>query len=33
MIETVDPDVVIPVHTDNPGWFEEEFENVVFGRL
>jgi ribonuclease J len=28
MIETVDPDVVIPVHTDNPGWFEEEFENV-----
>jgi ribonuclease J len=29
IIETVDPDVVIPVHTDNSGWFEKEFENVV----
>ncbi|WP_290597206.1 MULTISPECIES: MBL fold metallo-hydrolase RNA specificity domain-containing protein [unclassified Archaeoglobus] len=28
IIESVDPDVIIPVHTDNPGWFEENFENV-----
>ncbi len=29
VIETVDPDVIIPVHTENPAWFEENFENVM----
>ncbi len=28
-IDTIDPDVVIPVHTNNPGWFVENFENVT----
>jgi len=28
-IETVDPDTIIPVHTDNPEWFRENFENAV----
>ena len=28
-IETIDPDIIIPVHTDNPGWFKENFDNVV----
>lgn len=28
IIESIDPDVIIPVHTDNPGWFEENFEKV-----
>jgi ribonuclease J len=28
MIEKIDPDVVIPVHTENPDWFVENFENV-----
>ncbi|KKL04582.1 hypothetical protein LCGC14_2614600, partial [marine sediment metagenome] len=28
-IETVDPDTIIPVHTDNPEWFKENFENAV----
>ncbi|RLI77744.1 ribonuclease J, partial [Archaeoglobales archaeon] len=28
VIETVDPDVIIPVHTENPAWFVENFENV-----
>jgi ribonuclease J len=32
VIEAVDPDVVIPVHTENPEWFIENFENVVVLR-
>lgn len=28
-IETIDPDVIIPVHTDNPGWFAENFDKTV----
>jgi len=27
-IETIDPDVIIPVHTDNPRWFAENFEKT-----
>ncbi len=27
-IETIDPDVIIPVHTDNPAWFKENFEKA-----
>jgi ribonuclease J len=27
-IETINPDVIIPVHTDNPEWFIDSFENV-----
>lgn len=29
VIEEVDPDVVIPVHTENPGWFQR-FDNVRY---
>ncbi|AGK61333.1 putative hydrolase of the metallo-beta-lactamase superfamily [Archaeoglobus sulfaticallidus PM70-1] len=29
VIEQIDPDVIIPVHTENSVWFEENFENVV----
>ncbi len=28
-IETIDPDIIIPVHTDNPSWFNENFDNVM----
>ena len=28
-IETIDPDYIIPVHTENPQWFKENFENAV----
>ena len=28
-IETIDPEIIIPVHTDNPKWFIENFENTV----
>lgn len=28
IIESIDPDVIIPVHTENPAWFVENFENV-----
>ncbi len=28
-IETIDPDVIFPVHTDNPEWFSNNFENAV----
>ncbi len=28
-IETIDPDYIIPVHTENPQWFKENFENTV----
>ena len=27
-IETIDPDYIIPVHTENPMWFSENFDNV-----
>lgn len=29
VIYTIDPDVIIPVHTTNPGWFDKEFDNAV----
>jgi ribonuclease J len=29
VIEKIDPDVIIPVHTENPRWFAERFENAV----
>jgi ribonuclease J len=32
VVEKIDPDVVIPVHTENPGWFVEMFENAVVMR-
>ncbi len=28
-IETVDPEYIIPVHTENPIWFKENFSNVI----
>jgi ribonuclease J len=28
-IETIDPDYIIPVHTENPPWFQENFENTI----
>ena len=28
-IEKIDPDIIIPVHTDNPSWFSENFDNVA----
>lgn len=28
-IETINPDIIIPVHTENPSWFAENFNNVV----
>ncbi|MFX1345846.1 MAG: MBL fold metallo-hydrolase [Promethearchaeota archaeon] len=28
-IDTINPDIIIPVHTDNPQWFEDNFENAV----
>jgi len=27
-IDTIDPDIIIPVHTDNPQWFKENFDNT-----
>jgi len=27
-IETIDPDYIIPVHTENPNWFKEQFDNA-----
>lgn len=29
VIEKIDPDKIIPVHTENPMWFAENFENAV----
>jgi ribonuclease J len=29
IIDTIDPDIIIPVHTDNPEWFKENFDNSV----
>ena len=28
-IETIDPDYIIPVHTENPNWFKEQFDNAL----
>ena len=28
-IETIDPDCIIPVHTENPNWFKEKFDNAL----
>ena len=27
-IETIDPDYIIPAHTENPSWFKENFDHV-----
>ncbi|MFX1497022.1 MAG: MBL fold metallo-hydrolase [Promethearchaeota archaeon] len=29
VIERIDPDIIIPVHTDNPKWFKENYDNVI----
>ena len=29
VIEEIDPDYIIPVHTENPSWFKKRFDNVV----
>jgi ribonuclease J len=29
VIDAVDPDVLIPVHTENHGWFKEKWENTL----
>ncbi|MFX1593787.1 MAG: MBL fold metallo-hydrolase RNA specificity domain-containing protein [Promethearchaeota archaeon] len=29
VIDTIDPDILIPVHTDYPEWFSETFDNAV----
>ncbi len=31
-IEKIDPDVIIPVHTENPQWFGEKFENAILPK-
>jgi ribonuclease J len=28
-IREIDPQVIIPVHTENPGWFKERFDGVL----
>jgi ribonuclease J len=28
-IDTIDPETIIPVHTDNPNWFKENVNNVL----
>ncbi|MFO8020720.1 MAG: ribonuclease J [Promethearchaeia archaeon] len=28
-IDTIDPDLIIPVHTEEPEWFQREFDDVV----
>ncbi|HVN65648.1 MAG TPA: MBL fold metallo-hydrolase [Methanomicrobiales archaeon] len=28
-IDEIEPDVIIPVHTENPGWFTENFDGVL----
>lgn len=28
-IDTIDPDYLIPVHTENPAWFKENYDNAV----
>jgi ribonuclease J len=29
LIDTIDPEIIIPVHTESRGWFREHFENVL----
>lgn len=29
VIDRISPDIIIPVHTDNPNWFKENIDNVV----
>jgi ribonuclease J len=28
-VNTIDPDYIIPVHSENPRWFQREFDNVL----
>jgi ribonuclease J len=28
-IDTIDPEYIIPVHTENPAWFKENYDNVI----
>ena len=28
-IDTIDPDILIPVHTENPDWFKSSFDNTI----
>jgi ribonuclease J len=28
-IEIIDPEIIIPVHTDNPEWFNKQFDNAM----
>ncbi|MFW9968877.1 MAG: MBL fold metallo-hydrolase RNA specificity domain-containing protein [Candidatus Odinarchaeota archaeon] len=28
-IEIIDPEIIIPIHTDNPEWFNKHFDNVI----
>ncbi len=28
VIDTIDPDIIIPVHTENPSWFADKWENT-----
>ncbi len=28
-IDTINPDIVIPVHTDNPNWFKDNLDNAI----
>ncbi len=32
VVEKIDPDLIIPVHTENPTWFAENFEKAVVMR-
>ncbi len=32
IVEEIDPDAIIPVHTDSPGWFAEQFDGVKILR-
>jgi ribonuclease J len=29
VIDEIEPEVIIPVHTEQPGWFEENFDGVL----
>jgi len=28
IIDQIDPEVIVPVHTENPAWFAEKWENT-----
>ncbi|GAG95504.1 unnamed protein product [marine sediment metagenome] len=32
-IKTIDPDYIIPVHTENPNWFKEHFDNTLLIKM